>query len=236
MKKPCAQKTTSTTASSHEHITLEGHERKNSHDIMKKEEIIMKNANKLQPNVFNEKYEQSEAVMESNLILTNPESSMLNTSQAEESLTPTEAGKLVTDVASTLWTALEMSEKSALDLTTAVDQVERLSHSEQYKKSIDAIFSDQALSMEEKLRLKAEEDARQDVKDERATDRVIKIQSSQKNTIIETLKAYAGIIAWGVGGVSVLLLCGTTTGRTVLTKTVPWAIRKVPHLARQVAV
>ena len=194
----------------------------------------MKNTNMQQPNIFNN--EQGESLMESDLVLTDPGISMLDVSQAEESFTPAEADRLVTDVATTLWTELEASEKNALDVTTAVDQVERLSHSEQYQKAIDAIFSDQTLSTEEKLRLKAEEDARQDVKDERATDRVIKIQSSQKNTIIETLKAYAGIIAWGVGGVSVLLLCGTTTGRAVLTKAVPWAIKKVPHLARQAVV
>ena len=154
----------------------------------------------------------------------------------EESLQEQETTELVTDVAATLWAELEESEKNALDVTSAVDQIIKLSNRDQYEKAMDTIFSDPSLSTEEKLRLKAEEDERQDLKDERATQRVTRLQSSQSKVVVDILKSYGIAICIGAGSVSIVLLCGTGTGRAILNKVATWVIKEAPHLAQQVAV
>lgn len=151
----------------------------------------------------------------------------------EESLRDEEAAKLVTDVATTLWAELEESEENALDVTTAVDQIIKLSDRDQYRKAMDTIFGDPSLSTEEKLRLKAEEDERQDQKDERATQRVTRLQTSQSNVVENILKSYGIAIGLGAGGVSIVLLCGTGTGRAILNKVANWIVKEAPRLVQQ---
>lgn len=153
----------------------------------------------------------------------------------EGSLIVNEATQLASEMAVNLRGGLEKSEEKALNVTTAVDQVVKLSDRDQYRKAMDAIFNDPALSTEQKLRLKAEEDARQDAKDEKATERVTKLQSSQTTSIVEIIKTYGGVICWGIGGVSVLLLCGTPAGRVILSNAMTWAIKEGPRLARNTA-
>ena len=95
-----------------------------------------------------------------------------------------------------------------------------LSNRDQYQKATDVIFNDPTWSTEQKLRLKAEEDARQDAKDEKATERVKKPQSSKTTSIVESIveiiKTYGGVVCWGIGTVSVLLLCATSAARVIL--------------------
>lgn len=152
------------------------------------------------------------------------------------SFTEGEATQLVSGMTTSLRGGLEKSEEKALDVTTAVDQVEKLSNRDQYQKAMDAIFNDPTLSTEQKLRLKAEEDARQDAKDEKATERVTKLQSSQTTSIVEIIKTYGGVVCWGIGGVSVLLLCATPAGRVILNNAMNWAVKEGPRLARHTAV
>lgn len=151
----------------------------------------------------------------------------------EGGLTENEVTQLATEMAASLWGGLEKSEEKALNVTTAVDQVVKLSDRDQYQKTMDAIFNDPTLSTEQKLRLKAEEDARQDAKDEKAAERVTKLQTSQTTSIVEIIKTYGCVICWGIGGVSVLLLCGTPAGRVILNDAITWAIKERPRLARQ---
>ena len=98
---------------------------------------------------------------------------------------------------------------------------------------MDTIFGDPSLSTEEKLRLKAEEDERQDQKDERATQRVTRLQTSQSNVVENILKSYGIAIGLGAGGVSIVLLCGTGTGRTILNKVANWIVKEAPRLVQQ---
>ena len=175
------------------------------------------NAEKQQLNTINQEVSQEEVV-------------------AESSLTETAAAQLASDVVADLRSGLEKSEEKAIDVSTAVQQVVILCDRDQYQKAMETIFNDPTLSSEQKLRLKAEEDARQDSKDQKATERVKELQSSQTMAIVEIIKAYGGIICLGIGGVSVLLLCGTATGRVILNKALNLAIKQGPRLARQVAV
>ncbi len=153
-----------------------------------------------------------------------------------DGLTQGEVTKLASEMTTSLRGGLEKSEERALNVTTAVDQVVKLSNRDQYQKAIDAIFNDPTLSTEQKLRLKAEEDARQDTKDERATERITKLQSSQTTSIVEIIKTYGGVVCWGIGGVSVLLLCATPAGRVILNNAMTWAIKEGPRLARHTTV
>lgn len=166
-----------------------------------------------------------------NSVLTEEE--LLAGSAEEEFLRDKEAARLVTGVAATVWAELKESEKNALDVTTAVDQIIKLSDRDQYRKAMDTIFGDPALSTEEKLRLKAEEDERQDQKDERATQRVTRLQSSQSKVVEGILKSYGVAIGLGVGGVSIVLLCGTGTGRVILNKFATWIVKEAPQLVQQ---
>lgn len=161
---------------------------------------------------------------------------LLAETSKEESLQDEKTAKLVTDVAATLWAELEESEENALDVTSAVDQIIKLSDRDQYRKAMDTIFSDPSLSTEEKLRLKAQEDERQDLKDERATQRVTRLQSSQSNVVVDILKTYGLAIGIGAGGVSIVLLCGTGTGRALLNKVATWVIKEAPRLVQQAVV
>lgn len=180
--------------------------------------------------------DQSNAPMEEEPAdMTTVSEDLLDTPPMDGPLQEEEAAHLVTEVATTLWAELEKTEENALDVTTAVDQIIKLSDRDQYRKAMDAIFNDPSLSTEEKLRLKAAEDERQDQKDERATERVTRIQSSQSNVIVEVLKTYGLAIGLGAGGVSIVLLCGTGTGRAILNKVVTWAIKEAPRVVRQVA-
>lgn len=147
-----------------------------------------------------------------------------------------ETAQLVSEMATSFRNGLEKSEEKALNVTAAVEQVVVLSGRDQYQKAMDVIFNDPTLSTEQKLRLKAEEDARQDVKDEKATERVTKLQSSQATAIVEMMKAYGGVICLGICGASVLFLCGTTSGRVILSKAVTWIIKEGPRLVQQTAV
>ena len=175
------------------------------------------NTEKLQPTTISQEVSQDDVIVEG-------------------SLTETEAAQFVSDVVVDLRNGLEKSEEKAIDVSTAVEQVVILSNRDQYKRAMDTIFNDPTLSTEQKLRLKAEEDARQDYKDQKATERVKELQSSQTKSIVEILKNYGGVIFLGIGGVSVLLLCGTATGRAILSKAVSWAIKDGSRLTRQVAV
>ncbi len=215
MQSPYAQSNTPDIALSPEHASPEHHE--NNHDGKKKEESIMKSNDMQQP------------------ITTHQDNSPEKT-PLENSFSESEAVKVASVVVANLRTGLEQSETKATDVTTAVDQVVKLSGRDQYQKAIDAIFNDPTLSTEEKLRLKAEEDSRQDTKDDRATDRVIKLQSSQKSTIVELMRSYGGIVFWSVSGVSVLFLCGTPTGRVILNKAVTWAIKEGPQIVQETVV
>lgn len=159
-----------------------------------------------------------------------------NEALVKSGLHENETAQLVSEIATCFRNRLEKSEENALNVTPAVEQVVVLSDRNQYQKAMDAIFNDPTLSTEQKLRLKAEEDARQDAKDEKATELVTKIQSSQATAIVEMIKAYGGIICLGIGGASVLFLCGTTSGRVILNKAVTWIIKEGPRLVQQPAV
>ena len=154
----------------------------------------------------------------------------------EGGLSEAETAQLATEVIANLRNGLEKSEEKAVDVTSAVEQVVILSDRDQYWKVMDTIFIDPLLSTEQKILLKAEEDARQDTKVEQAVRRVKELQSSQTLSIIEIVKAYGGMICLGIGGVSVLLLCGTTTGRVILNKAVTWVIKEGPRLVHQTVV
>ena len=177
----------------------------------------MMNTEKQQLNTINQEVSHDEVIVES-------------------SLTETAATQLASNVIADLRTGLEKSEEKAIDVSTVIQQVVILSDRDQYQKAMDAIFNDPTLSTEQKLRLKAEEDARQDSKDQKAAECVKELQSSQTMAIVEIIKAYGGIICFGIGGVSVPLLCGTATGRVILNKALSLAIKQGPRLARKVAV
>jgi len=147
-----------------------------------------------------------------------------------------ETAKLVKEVAATIQTGLDQSEKNALNVSGAVDQVLKLTDREQYKMAMDAIFSDPSLSTEEKLRLKAAVDEGQDVKDEHATQRVTRLQASQQNTVVEILKTCGIVILVSASGASIVFLCGTGAGRKILNKVITWAIKDAPQVFNQVAV
>ncbi len=159
-----------------------------------------------------------------------------NEALVESGLSEAEIAQLAAEVIANLRNGLEKSEEKAVDVTSAVEQVVILSDRDQYWKAMDAIFNDPSLSTEQRIRLKAEVDARQDTKVEQAIRRVKELQSSQTLSIIETVKAYGGMICLGIGGVSVLLLCGTTTGRGILNKAVTWVIKEGPRLVQQTVV
>ena len=88
-----------------------------------------------------------------------------NEALVKSGLHENETAQLVSEIATCFRNRLEKSEENALNVTPAVEQVVVLSDRNQYQKAMDAIFNDPTLSTEQKLRLKAEEDARQDAKD-----------------------------------------------------------------------
>ena len=88
-----------------------------------------------------------------------------NEALVKSGLHENETAQLVSEIAACFRNRLEKSEENALNVTPAVEQVVVLSDRNQYQKAMDAIFNDPTLSTEQKLRLKAEEDARQDAKD-----------------------------------------------------------------------
>lgn len=131
------------------------------------------------------------------------------------SLTEDEVTQLTSEMVANLRGGLEKSEENALQVISIVDQVVKLSGRDQYQKAMDEIFNDKTLSTEQKLQLKSEEDARQDARDERATERVAKLQSSQTTSAVKIIITYGGVICLGIGGLSVLFLCGIATGRII---------------------
>lgn len=141
-------------------------------------------------------------------------------------LEPTTLTETVSEVLGTVNAPLE----KALDVESAVEQICRLSGREQYELAVGIILNDNTLTTEEKLRLKAEEDERQDKRDDRATERVIQIQSSQRDVAV-TIVVTAGftlVVATGV-----VMLVGTEGGRALLCKFGKWAVREVPRLAQR---
>ena len=150
----------------------------------------------------------------------------------EETVQDEEFVNLATKAASVMWPELVKTAERALDVSDAVDQINRMNDHDKYQRAIDAIFDDTSLSTEEKLRLKAEEDERQNQKDMRATDRVKQLQESQSSVIVKIFKHYGRLIGLGAG---VYFLFGTKTGRTILSKTAIWAAKEAPRLLRMVA-
>ncbi len=140
---------------------------------------------------------------------------------------------IATDVATSLCAGLSNTEKNALNVSGAVDQVMRLNGHDQYCKAVEMIFNDPSLCTEEKLRLKAEEDARQDHKDERAVDRVTRIQASQTKDLSDLLRQYAAALGIGAGSAALFVLCGTKTGRTLMNRFLTWIQKEAPHLFQQ---
>lgn len=139
---------------------------------------------------------------------------------------------IVQHVVDSFWTGLSQTEKNALDVSSAVNQFVILSNRDQYNKAVEIILNDPSLSTEEKLRLKAEEDERQDLKDARTTQRITCLQASQKCSVIDIIMTYG----FGIGGsISILLLLGTKTGRSFLGKVGTWALREAPTLIHQTA-
>lgn len=147
-----------------------------------------------------------------------------------------ETAKLVKEVVSSIRNGLDQTEKNALNVSSAVDQLLKLTDRDQYKMAMNAIFNDPSLSTEEKLKLKALVDERQDVKDENASKRIARIQASQQNTVVEILKACGFVVLAGAGGASVVFLCGTGTGRNILNKIITLVIKEAPQVFSQVAV
>ncbi len=177
--------------------------------------------------------ETSSAVMEeapANLPLTE-EDSLVDPAE-EESLPEKETAKLVADVATTLWARMEQSEKNAVDVASATDQLIKLSDREQYKKAMDTIFNDPTISAEEKLRLKAEVDKQQSLKDELALNRITTLQASQSRAINDVHMSYVHDIAVGAIGASLILLLATPKGRIIFSKAATWLVKEGPHLIR----
>lgn len=91
------------------------------------------------------------------------------------------------DAASKLLTptllSLDITQKNALDISNLVGYVEDLSGHEQYVQANDAIMSDPSLSIQEKLRLKRENDEWQDHRTAKGTEVVADLQETNtKNT------------------------------------------------------
>ena len=143
-----------------------------------------------------------------------------------------DAAKIFTRIAATLWGELEKAEKKSLDVSEAVDQIVKMSDRDQYRRAMDAIFSDPSLSTAEKLRFKAEEDERQNRKDDRAADRVIRLQNSQSDVIMHILTYHWRDICLSTG---CILLFGTKKGRACLSKAVDWTVKEAPRLVRALA-
>lgn len=156
------------------------------------------------------------------------DTNQLEETSSEDFLIEEETANLLSDIAATVCPELEKSERLALDVTRAVDQIVKLSDRDQYQKAMETIFSDPALSTKEKLQLKAEEDNRQNIKVERATERVIHLQESQTKSILEVIKTYGLLIGLGLGGVSAIFLFGSKSGRTLLSKAIALAGKEAP--------
>lgn len=136
----------------------------------------------------------------------------------------------LTEEVSAILGTVNASVEKALDVGSVIEQVGRLSGREQYDLAVGIILNDNTLTTDEKLRLKAEEDERQDKRDNRATERVIQIQSSQKDVVV-TIVVTTGVTL--VVGTCVVTLVGTEGGRALLCKLGKWAVREVPRLAQR---
>ena len=79
---------------------------------------------------------------------------------------------------STTLTSLDSSQKNALGISDLVDHVEKLSGHEQYVQANDAIMNDPTLTIQEKLRLKQENDEWQDRRTEKGADVVADLQDA----------------------------------------------------------
>ena len=141
-----------------------------------------------------------------------------------------EVKKMVASVAPVVQTIVEQTEKNAVDVTASTAQVLTLAGHEQYIETIKTIFNDPTLSTEEKLELKAMVDKRQDVRNDHATQEIIRLQDSQQKGIIQTIKSWTKFVFLGAGGISSIFLCRTESGRKILNQIVTLAVKEIPKL------
>lgn len=129
-----------------------------------------------------------------NLIELNPTSQEM---EAEQQKVLDTASKLLIPTL----TSLDSTQKNALGISNLVDHVEELSGHEQYVKVTDAIMNDPSLSIQEKLRLKRENDEWQDRRTARGADVVADLQDVNTKNNSTATNSWVGplLIVFGVG-------------------------------------
>lgn len=125
----------------------------------------------------------------------------------------------VLDAASKLLTptllSLDATQKNATGISGLVEHVEELSGHEQYVQANDAIMSDPTLSIQEKLRLKRENDEWQDHRTAKGAEVVADLQETNTKNTSEATYAWVEPVLW-VLGLGVGAFFGfTPTGRRI---------------------
>ena len=123
------------------------------------------------------------------------------------------------DAASKLLTptlvSLDATQKNALGISDLVEHVEELSGHDQYVQANDAIMNDPSLSIQEKLRLKRENDEWQDHRTVKGAEVVADLQETNTKNTSEATYAWGGpaLIVIGIGAGAFFGL--TPTGRRI---------------------
>lgn len=97
--------------------------------------------------------------------------------------------------------SLDATQKNALGISSLVDHVEELSGREQYVQANDAIMQDPTLSIQEKLRLKRENDEWQDQRTSKSAGVVVGLQNANARNNSNATNSWVGplLICCGIG-------------------------------------
>lgn len=123
--------------------------------------------------------------------------------------------------------SLDATQKNALGITSLVDHVEELSGHDQYVQANDAIMSDPSLSIQEKLRLKRENDEWQDHRTAKGAEVVADLQETNTRNTSEATYTWVGpaLFFLGIGAGAFFGL--TPTGRRIAGA----ALKAAQHIA-----
>lgn len=131
-----------------------------------------------------------------------------------------------TKLAAQVNTSLDKTQQNALNVSGLVAQVEKISGYDQYVTANNAIMNDPNLSIQEKLKLKRENDAWQDERTEKGAKTVANLQSENaKNAKDATKSWFEPVCCITIGGV-ILVLSLTPWGRAFASA----FIKTVPHV------
>ena len=123
--------------------------------------------------------------------------------------------------------SLDKTQQSSLNVSGLVDQVEKISGHDQYVATNEAIMNDPTLSIQEKLKLKRENDAWQDGRTEKSARTVANLQSENaKNAKSATTSWFEPVCYICIGGT--LLILSLTPGGRAFVKAI---VKSVPHVA-----